>query len=84
MSATTARSWFSTTTGGRRPGRRDSRDAPQKWGSPFTYFVALLFIGVCIAPVIYIVLGGFRTNSQITKSPAGLPHPGSPPTTSTS
>jgi raffinose/stachyose/melibiose transport system permease protein len=75
MSATTARSWFSTTTGGRRPGRRDSRDAPQKWGSPFTYFVALLFIGVCIAPVIYIVLGGFRTNSQITKSPAGLPHP---------
>ncbi|MFD0331921.1 carbohydrate ABC transporter permease [Streptacidiphilus monticola] len=30
---------------------------------------------MCIAPVLYIVLGGFRTNSQITTSPAGLPSP---------
>lgn len=44
-------------------------------GNPFTYFIALLFIGVCIAPVLYIVLGGFRTNSQISTSPAALPHP---------
>ncbi|MFF4341292.1 carbohydrate ABC transporter permease [Kitasatospora sp. NPDC001540] len=50
-------------------------DRPQKWGNPFTYFVALLFIGVCVAPVLYIVLGGFRTNSQISTSPAGLPEP---------
>ncbi len=28
-----------------------------------------------LAPVVYIILGGFRTNSQITKNPAGLPHP---------
>ncbi|MER7726988.1 carbohydrate ABC transporter permease [Streptomyces sp. NPDC096323] len=54
---------------------RDRRDRPQRWGHPFTYFVALLFIGACIAPVLYIVLGGFRTNSQITASPAALPHP---------
>ncbi|GAA3340076.1 carbohydrate ABC transporter permease [Curtobacterium pusillum] len=40
-----------------------------------TYFVALLFIAVCVAPVAYIVLGGFRSNSQITASPAGLPSP---------
>jgi raffinose/stachyose/melibiose transport system permease protein len=76
MSATTARSWFSSAAGPNEPsGRRASRDAPQKWGNPFTYFVALCFIGVCIAPVLYIVVGGFRTNSQITTSPAGLPHP---------
>ncbi|MEU5382514.1 MULTISPECIES: carbohydrate ABC transporter permease [Kitasatospora] len=50
-------------------------DRPQKWGNPFTYFVALLFIGVCVAPVLYIVLGGFRTNAQISTSPAGLPGP---------
>ncbi|MFD7736517.1 carbohydrate ABC transporter permease [Kitasatospora phosalacinea] len=50
-------------------------DRPQKWGNPFTYFVALLFIGVCVAPVLYIVLGGFRTNAQISTSPAGLPEP---------
>ncbi len=54
---------------------RARRAKPDKWGSPVTYFIALLFIAVCIAPVLYIVIGGFRTNSQITVSPAGLPHP---------
>jgi raffinose/stachyose/melibiose transport system permease protein len=72
MSATTADTWRSGKAS-RDP--RGSGDRPQKWGNPFTYFVALLFIAVCIAPVLYIVLGGFRTNSQITTSPAGLPHP---------
>jgi raffinose/stachyose/melibiose transport system permease protein len=51
------------------------RDKPPKWGSPVTYFIALLLISVSLAPVLYMVLGGFRTNSQITVSPAGLPHP---------
>lgn len=67
MSATTADPWYSN--------RRERRAKPEKWGSPFTYFIALLFIAVCIAPVLYIVVGGFRTNSQITMSPAGLPSP---------
>ncbi|MEU0603550.1 carbohydrate ABC transporter permease [Streptomyces sp. NPDC006393] len=76
MSATTASSWLSSGSGQNTPtDRRDRRDKPRKWGSPFTYFIALLFIGVCVAPVLYIVLGGFRTNSQISTSPAGLPHP---------
>ncbi len=56
-----------------RPAKRG--DKPQKWGNPGVYFIALLLIGVGIGPVVYIVLGGFRTNSQITVSPAGLPHP---------
>lgn len=47
----------------------------QKWGSPVTYFIALLFIAVCLIPVLYIILGGFRSNSQITSSPAGFPSP---------
>ncbi|GAA1976973.1 carbohydrate ABC transporter permease [Nocardioides panacihumi] len=47
----------------------------QPWGSPATYFIALVVIGLTLAPVVYIVLGGFRTNSQITTDPAGLPHP---------
>ncbi|MDF6040892.1 carbohydrate ABC transporter permease [Streptomyces sp. JH14] len=76
MSATTADSWSSSAAEPKAPiGRRDNRDKPQKWGNPFTYFIALLVIGVCIAPVLYIVLGGFRTNSQISTSPAALPHP---------
>ena len=56
-----------------RPAKRS--DKPQKWGNPGIYFIALLFISVSVGPVLYIVLGGFRTNSQITVSPAGLPNP---------
>ena len=47
----------------------------RNWGNPATYFVALVFIAVSLAPVLYIVIGGFRTNSQITVDPAGLPAP---------
>jgi raffinose/stachyose/melibiose transport system permease protein len=76
MSVTTANSWFSSGVEPNAPaGSRKNRDKPEKWGNPATYFIALLFIAVCIAPVLYIVIGGFRTNSQITTSPAALPHP---------
>jgi len=75
MSATTAGSWRSTLEPQAPGDGRGRGDKPQKWGNPFTYVVALLFITACIAPVLYIVVGGFRTNSQITTSPAGLPHP---------
>jgi raffinose/stachyose/melibiose transport system permease protein len=55
--------------------------APRRRGSALgragwpTYAIAFLFVGVCMAPVLYIVLGGFRTNSQITVDPSGLPSP---------
>jgi len=42
---------------------------------PATYFVALLLVGLMLVPILYIVLGGFRTNAQITTDPAGLPSP---------
>ena len=45
------------------------------WSTPFTYGVALAVAGVSIAPVVYAILGGFRDNSQINSSPAGLPRP---------
>ncbi|NKY24031.1 carbohydrate ABC transporter permease [Cellulomonas denverensis] len=35
----------------------------------------MVLITACIAPVAFIVVGGFRTNSQITQDPAGLPSP---------
>ncbi|MFF1877274.1 carbohydrate ABC transporter permease [Leifsonia sp. NPDC058230] len=63
-----------TTLGTVRRAPRRSRGG-DKWGSPATYFIALVFIAVCLAPILYIVLGGFRSNSQITSSPAGLPNP---------
>src|SRR5829696_577891 len=52
------------------PPRKDSG-----WGSPIVYFAALVLIGLMIGPVLYIIIGGFRTNSQITADPAGLPNP---------
>ncbi|QCR42727.1 thiamine ABC transporter ATP-binding protein [Curtobacterium sp. SGAir0471] len=58
------------------PKRRQRDSRPVKSDRNLgTYFIALLFIAVCIGPVAYIVLGGFRTNAQITASPAGLPNP---------
>jgi len=45
------------------------------WGSPSVYFVALLLISAMLAPVVYIIIGGFRTNAQITTDPAGWPSP---------
>lgn len=63
-----------TTATVRRPATRNPR-LRRRWGNPFTYLVALLFIAMCLGPVLYIVLGGFRTNSQITTSPAGFPSP---------
>jgi len=73
MSVRTADSWLSPGARPRTPvKRRGDGDRPAKWGSPFVYFIALLFISICVAPVLYIVLGGFRTNAQITTSPAGL------------
>src|ERR671929_2016483 len=54
----------------RRKPRTDSR-----WGNPIVYVAALVLIGIMLGPVLYIIVGGFRTNSQITTNPAGLPHP---------
>lgn len=37
------------------------------------YFLSLVLVAVILAPVVYIILGGFRSNSEITVDPAGLP-----------
>ena len=34
-----------------------------------------MVVGIAVAPVTYVILGGFRTNLQITESPAGFPDP---------
>lgn len=44
-------------------------------GTPVTYFIAFVFVAICVGPVLYIILGGFRTNSQITTDPSGFPSP---------
>ncbi|HEX5205069.1 carbohydrate ABC transporter permease [Paractinoplanes rhizophilus] len=63
---------MATITASRRRPRKRRDDG---WGNPVVYLVALLLIGLMIGPVLYIIIGGFRTNSQITVNPAGLPDP---------
>ena len=48
---------------------------PFKWGNPITYALALAVAAVSFAPVVYVILGGFRTTGQIAANPAGLPSP---------
>lgn len=56
--------------------RRRKNGAPKlEWGNPGIYFLAAVVIVAILAPVAYVIIGGFRTNSQITDNPAGLPNP---------
>lgn len=56
-------------------GRRSPTSAPvqRRSGNLLIYFVALLLVGLMLAPVVYIILGGFRSNSEITVDPSGFP-----------
>lgn len=45
------------------------------WSSTLTYGLALVVAGASIVPVVYVILGGFRTAGQIAANPAGLPNP---------
>lgn len=46
-----------------------------RWSSPLNYALALAIAAVSITPVVYVILGGFRTTAQINADPAGLPDP---------
>ncbi|GHH77467.1 sugar ABC transporter permease [Kitasatospora indigofera] len=52
---------------GRRPGTPLSTAA--------RYLAALAVVGVTAVPLLFVVLGGFRTNAQINAHPTGWPHP---------
>jgi len=42
---------------------------------PLVYVVALAVAAITIVPVVYVVLGGFRTNGQVSAHPVGWPSP---------
>ncbi|MFE6996993.1 carbohydrate ABC transporter permease [Microbacterium sp. NPDC057659] len=55
---------------------RGRRERPRlRWGSPGVYLLAVVLIAICITPVLYVIIGGFRSNSQITIDPSGWPAP---------
>jgi raffinose/stachyose/melibiose transport system permease protein len=55
------------------PARQRPAPGQARSGGLAIYFIALLLVGVILAPVAYIILGGFRSNSEITVDPSGLP-----------
>jgi len=50
-----------------------SRGRRRATNSLGVYFVALVLVTLMLVPVAYIILGGFRTNSEITVDPSGFP-----------
>lgn len=51
------------------------RRRPFSWSSPVTYVLAAAIAAVSFGPVIYVILGGFRTTGQLAADPAGWPDP---------
>jgi raffinose/stachyose/melibiose transport system permease protein len=42
---------------------------------PASYLVILLVLAITIAPMLYMIVGGFSTTAQLNASPNALPHP---------
>src|SRR5690606_40485363 len=51
------------------------RRSTQHTAGPWVYLMATILVAVCIGPVLYVIVGGFRTNAQITLDPSGWPSP---------
>jgi raffinose/stachyose/melibiose transport system permease protein len=51
----------------------------RRHAAPFSnapvYVIALALAAVVIVPIVFVVIGGFQTNSQLSADPVGLPHP---------
>jgi raffinose/stachyose/melibiose transport system permease protein len=43
--------------------------------SPLIYLVACVVAALTIVPIVFVVIGGFRSTGQIADKPYGLPHP---------
>jgi raffinose/stachyose/melibiose transport system permease protein len=63
---------------GTRPALGFPQTKPRKQRSTsnlVAYLVAILIIGITVVPLLFVVIGGFRTTAQINAHPAGWPHP---------
>jgi raffinose/stachyose/melibiose transport system permease protein len=69
MSAATARL-------GRGSPRRDVIRQRRTWLSvPVSYLIILLVLAITIAPMLYMIVGGFSSTAQLNANPNALPHP---------
>jgi raffinose/stachyose/melibiose transport system permease protein len=61
---------------GRGPGRADVVRGRRTWITvPAAWLVALAVLAITVVPMLYLILGGFRTTAQINSKPNELPHP---------
>lgn len=44
-------------------------------GNPLVYGIGLVVVAATLSPVIYAILGGFRSNAQLASDPVSLPDP---------
>jgi raffinose/stachyose/melibiose transport system permease protein len=58
-----------------RPGPAPRTRRRIRPGSPFAYLLAVIVLGITVVPLLFVVVGGFRTSAQINTDPAGLPSP---------
>jgi raffinose/stachyose/melibiose transport system permease protein len=59
----------------RRPGERHRQPARRPAMGAAKYMAVIAVVLVVIVPVVYAVLGGFRSTGQIAEDPIGLPDP---------
>jgi raffinose/stachyose/melibiose transport system permease protein len=55
----------------RRANQKTERLAANSAG----YLVILVVLAITVVPMLYLLVGGFRTTAQINSAPTGLPHP---------
>ncbi len=44
-------------------------------GTALAYFVGVVIVVITVVPLLFVILGGFRTTAQINENPSGLPNP---------
>ena len=54
---------------------QSARMRPFGAGGPLVYGIVVIVVVITVGPVLYGALGGFRSNEQIARDPAGLPDP---------
>lgn len=60
----------------RRSTRRDVIRDRRTWLSlPASYLVILIVLAITLAPMVYMIVGGFSTTAQLNANPNALPHP---------
>lgn len=77
MSATTtaAPTPAAAPPGAAAPRTRRRRSGTNAGGGPLVYVAALVVAAMTLGPVLYAVLGGFRSNAQLASDPVALPDP---------